>query len=165
MAYRTLFLATTMTRQYRYRDRNGAQGHHSRPGARSRSHRLPLRQKGQVATQDCRFCARWSSIRTPASLNNLSILQLDVGRFDESLSWARRAFHLAPNSFLSYYHVGAPLIWLGDDEVSHLWLSEANRRFPTRSRIIQLTTLLKWCVRSARRPGGCPGSREGGAKG
>ena len=102
-------------------------------------------QKGQVENARMSFLrAMELDSNAAGSMQNLSILLLDVGRFDESLSWARRAFHLAPNSYLSYYHVGAPLMWLGDDEVSHLWVSEATRRFPARSRIMQLATLLKW---------------------
>ena len=47
-----------------------------------------------------------------AALNDLSTLEANVHRFDQSLYWARRAFPLAPNVPNSYYHVGSPLVWL-----------------------------------------------------
>jgi tetratricopeptide (TPR) repeat protein len=115
-------------------------------------------QKGQVENARISFLrAMELNPNLGGSMNNLSIIELDVGRYDESLAWTRRAFRLAPNSVLSYYHVGVPLIWLGDDEISARWLAEADRRFPNTPRIINLMMVLKWL--RGDRPGAVAGAR------
>jgi serine/threonine protein kinase/Tfp pilus assembly protein PilF len=69
------------------------------------------------------------------AMNNLSILESDIGHYDEALHWARRGFQLNPNSGVSYYHVGLPLLYLGDDAVTERWLAEGEQHFPSEMRI------------------------------
>jgi serine/threonine protein kinase/TolB-like protein/Tfp pilus assembly protein PilF len=77
----------------------------------------------------------------PRCMNNLSILELDLGHYEDSLHWAKRAFQLNPNSGNQYYHVGWPLLLLGDDKASERWLVLAKERFPSFARI---DVLLAW---------------------
>ncbi|MCA1563656.1 MAG: hypothetical protein LC804_26540, partial [Acidobacteria bacterium] len=64
------------------------------------------------------------------SMVNLSVLETELGRYDESLIWATRGLRLGPNVLNSHYHVGVPLVALGDHDVSSQWLAGAQRRFP-----------------------------------
>ena len=148
MAYRTLFrsyyddsanidIAIEMARKAIALDPALAQGHVALASAYA--------QKGQVANARLSFLrAMEFDPNSPASLNNLSILELDVGRYDEALMWTRRAFRLAPNVFYSYYHVGVSLVLLGDDHISRQWLTEADRRFPGTPRIKVQLAALAW---------------------
>ena len=61
---------------------------------------------------------------------NLSVTEDLFGHFDESLSWARRAFALGGKSGNTFYHVAVPLLGMRADEESRRWLGEAERRFP-----------------------------------
>jgi tetratricopeptide (TPR) repeat protein len=65
------------------------------------------------------------------SMQNLSILELSAGRFDEALYWARRAFQLSARDSTSYRHVSLPILYLRDDDLTLRWLREAQRRFPS----------------------------------
>ena len=119
MAYRTMFLSyyddarhlnesIEMARTAIRLDPELADGHFALASAYG--------QKGQTENARMSFLrALELNPNAAGAMHNLSIVELDVGRYDESLAWARRAFRLAPNSFLSYYHVGIPLISLGDD--------------------------------------------------
>ena len=69
------------------------------------------------------------------AMKNYSLLQVEAGRPDEGLYWAGRAFHLAPNSDNSYYHLSWPLLLLGDDITTERWLREGEQRFPTSARV------------------------------
>ena len=72
---------------------------------------------------------------------NLSILQHELGHYDESLMWAARALRLGPNVPNSFYHVGIPLVAFGDHDVSSQWLAGAERRFPDYTRITILLSM------------------------
>jgi tetratricopeptide (TPR) repeat protein len=69
------------------------------------------------------------------ALLDLSVADFLMGRVDESLHWARKAFPLAPNLPVSYYHVAGPLMSLGADAAAQRWLGMAEQRFPTYHRI------------------------------
>ncbi len=70
-----------------------------------------------------------------ASMKNLSVLELEMGRSDESLLWAIRAFRIAPRKAANdFYHAALPLLFL-EESAAARWLSEAERRFPADSRI------------------------------
>jgi tetratricopeptide (TPR) repeat protein len=71
------------------------------------------------------------------AMQNLSIMEIDLGLYDESLQWARRAFRLAPNSANSYYHVGGPLLYLADDATTERWLAQGEQHFPGSLSILQ----------------------------
>ncbi len=76
------------------------------------------------------------------AMTNLSITEYVFGHFDESLSWARRAFGLGGRTGNLFYHVGVPLLGMRADEEGRRWLSEGERRFPTFTRTqIQLALL------------------------
>ncbi len=63
-------------------------------------------------------------------MNNLSLLEAELGRYDEALVWASRGFRLIPNRDFASYHVGIPLVALGDDAVSEQWLGKSGAAFP-----------------------------------
>jgi TolB-like protein len=69
------------------------------------------------------------------AMQNLSILDGQSGRLDEGLYWARRAFGLSEKGPGDYYHVAEGLLWLRDDATTWRWLTEAERLFPTYSRL------------------------------
>ena len=68
-------------------------------------------------------------------LDDLSLMELTQGRFDDALGHATRAMHLARNRSVNYYHVAAPLILLDDDTRSERFVSEAATRFPASTRL------------------------------
>jgi len=80
---------------------------------------------------------------SPAMMN-LSVLENDLGHYDQSLHWARRGFRLMPNLGNSYYHVGAALLALGDDVATERWLTEGEHRFPEDTRIQIMFAYLDW---------------------
>jgi TolB-like protein/Tfp pilus assembly protein PilF len=61
---------------------------------------------------------------------NLSVTEYVFGHFDESLSWARRAFALGGKRGNAFYHVAVPLLGMRADQDTRGWLSEAERRSP-----------------------------------
>jgi serine/threonine protein kinase/Flp pilus assembly protein TadD len=69
------------------------------------------------------------------AMGNLSLLETELGQYDEALHWARRAFRLEPNEGVAYFHVAVPLLFMGDDEATEKWLAEGERRFPDSARI------------------------------
>ena len=71
----------------------------------------------------------------PDAAWDLSITDASLGRFDESLFWARKGFAMAPNVSTAYYHVAVPLLPLADDGAARRWLLDAEQRFPTAPRI------------------------------
>jgi serine/threonine protein kinase/tetratricopeptide (TPR) repeat protein len=76
------------------------------------------------------------------SMSNLSILDVNFGRFAEGLRWARQAFILSGQGGLSFYHLSAPLLSLRDDSVTWRVLTEGERRFPDVPRLqVMLATL------------------------
>jgi len=77
------------------------------------------------------------------AMTNLSSLEQELGRLDESLLWARRGFQLVPNASIAYFHVGLPLIYL-DRASSEQWLSYAAQRFPNAGRIKTLQAMLEY---------------------
>jgi serine/threonine protein kinase/TolB-like protein/Tfp pilus assembly protein PilF len=100
-------------------------------------------QKGQATN------ARLSLLRSmelnPNSIDammNLSAEETDLGHYDEALHWARRGFRLGPNRGNSYYHVGYPLVEMGDDAATERWLAEGERRFPDDMRVQILFAML-----------------------
>ena len=64
-----------------------------------------------------------------SALTDLSVLEANAGRLDQSFYWAKRGFPLAPNMPNSYYHVAAPLMML-DHASAERWLQAAIARFP-----------------------------------
>ena len=76
-----------------------------------------------------------------SNLNNLSILEVGYGRFSTGLELARRAWALSGRRANDYYHVGAPLSCLRDDDATLRWLLDAERRFPNSARVQQLLAL------------------------
>jgi TolB-like protein len=69
------------------------------------------------------------------AMDNLSSLDIELGRYDEALHWAARGFPPVPTASDPYFHVAGTLLFLGDDTVTERWLNEAGLRFPTSSRI------------------------------
>jgi tetratricopeptide (TPR) repeat protein len=84
---------------------------------------------------------------------NLSAQETDLGHYDVGLHWARRAFRLDPNWGNSYYHVGYPLVVLGDDAATERWLAEGEQRFPDTMRVQILLAMLD-CLRGREREAG-----------
>ena len=70
-----------------------------------------------------------------------SVTVSSLGRYDESLVWARGGFTRAPNVSTAYYHVAIPLLNLADAPVAQRFLLEAEKRFPAAPRI---QYLLSW---------------------
>ncbi len=66
------------------------------------------------------------------AMNDFSIMETNAGRPDLALYWSKRAFPLAPNLAVSFFHVSIPLVWL-DDVAAERWVQAAARRFPTTS--------------------------------
>jgi serine/threonine protein kinase/tetratricopeptide (TPR) repeat protein len=56
------------------------------------------------------------------SMMNLSVLEYNLGRIDESLYWARRGLERSPDQAISYHHVGLPLTALGNDDITERFL-------------------------------------------
>ncbi|MEP6571083.1 MAG: protein kinase [Gemmatimonadota bacterium] len=75
------------------------------------------------------------------AMADLANVYVALGRFDEALDWALRNFQLNPNSIHGPYHVGLPLIALGDDSASARFLLSAEQRMPTELRV---QGLLAW---------------------
>jgi len=76
----------------------------------------------------------------------LSINEVQYGRLDDSLTWARRSFALSAHTGNDYYHVGVPLVLLRDDAVTMRWLSHGERRDPPSPRVqthLALTEMLR----------------------
>lgn len=65
-----------------------------------------------------------------AARTNLSVNLATAGRLDESLRVAQEAMPLAPNLALSYYHVGIPLLALGDYDTAEPFLLHGATRAP-----------------------------------
>ena len=84
------------------------------------------------------------------ALMNLSAQETDLGHYDVGLHWARRAFRLVPNWGNAYYHVGYPLVVLGDDAATERWLMEGQQHFPDTMRIQILLAMLD-CLRGRER--------------
>jgi eukaryotic-like serine/threonine-protein kinase len=150
IAYRQIFQASfddaryidfgmEMARKALAQDPNLARAHFALAAGYSR--------KGQAAN------ARLSLLKTmeldpnsSRAMMNLSVQEIDLGQFDEALHWARRAFRLVPNWDNAYYHVGAPLIEMGDDVATERWLTEGERRFAGSLRLQILLAMLD-CLR------------------
>ena len=63
-----------------------------------------------------------------AAMQDLSLLELNAGRLDQSAYWAMRAWPLAPNLPNSYYHVMLALSFF-EDGVPQRWIAAAASRF------------------------------------
>ena len=105
-----------------------AQGHHGRG--------LNLTESGRLreAQQALRRAAELDPSFESAVLD-LSNAEAGAGRFDEALTSSKRGLQLAPNQSYSYYHVGASLLSLGDDARTERFLTKAENRFPTSTRL------------------------------
>jgi Flp pilus assembly protein TadD len=77
------------------------------------------------------------------SMSNLSLHELQFGRLDDSLLWARRMFVISGRTGNDYYHVGVPLLNLRDDELSWRWLTYAERQAPSSPRVQYLLALVE----------------------
>ena len=65
-----------------------------------------------------------------------------LGRYDESLYWARRGVPLMPHGFLRYHHLAIPLLRLSRDSTTERVLREGERQWPDAMRLqIQLAWL------------------------
>ena len=62
------------------------------------------------------------------AMNDLSLLELNAGRLDQSAYWAMRAWPLAPNVPNAYYHVSIALGFF-DDDIARRWVAAAAARF------------------------------------
>jgi len=83
-------------------------------------------------TDEARTALQRATILDPNSvgaMSSLSGLEINDGRFDQSLYWAKRGFMHAPNVANSYYSVGFALLWL-DNDVCERFLTAAANRFP-----------------------------------
>jgi len=63
------------------------------------------------------------------AFNDLSVLEANAGRMDQSFYWAKRSFPLAPNLAYTWYHVAGPLMML-DEAAGERWLRAGIARFP-----------------------------------
>jgi tetratricopeptide (TPR) repeat protein len=63
-----------------------------------------------------------------AAMQDLSLLELNAGRLDQSAYWAMRAWPLAPNLPNSYYHVDAGAEFFRGRRPS-AWIAAAASRF------------------------------------
>jgi DNA-binding SARP family transcriptional activator/TolB-like protein len=68
------------------------------------------------------------------AMADLSDADATLGRFDESLYWAARAFRMAPRDGSVAFHIGVPLYFLHDDAATERWLAAAERRWPEEPR-------------------------------
>jgi tetratricopeptide (TPR) repeat protein len=68
-------------------------------------------------------------------MGNLSVLETELGHYDEALHWGRRGFRLEPNVGIAYFNVAVPLLYMRDDEITARWLNEGEQRFPNDMRI------------------------------
>jgi len=64
------------------------------------------------------------------AISDLAISEVNTGRLDHAVHWARRAIPLAPNLAGPYYTLSLPLTFL-DDEMAERFLNAAVRRFPS----------------------------------
>jgi TolB-like protein len=65
-----------------------------------------------------------------------------LGRYDESLYWARRGVPLMPHEFLRYHHIAIPLLRLSQDTTTERVLLDGERHWPDATRLqIQLAWL------------------------
>jgi eukaryotic-like serine/threonine-protein kinase len=65
-----------------------------------------------------------------------------LGRYDESLYWARRGVPLMPHDFLRYHHMAIPLLRLSQDTTTERVLLDGERQWPDATRLqIQLAWL------------------------
>jgi tetratricopeptide (TPR) repeat protein len=89
-----------------------------------------LRWLGRV--DEARIALQRASVLDPNStgaMDGLALLEMNAGRFDESLFWAKRAFTHAPNVASSFYTVSNPLLNL-DNDACERFLRAAVKRFP-----------------------------------
>ena len=63
-----------------------------------------------------------------SAMNNLSIAEMQYGRLEDSLYWARRAFVRSGKHGNDYYHLTAPMLSLRADSEFRVLLEEAERR-------------------------------------
>ena len=75
------------------------------------------------------------------AMDDLANVYVALGRYDEALDWALRAAQLDPNHPHAPYHVGLPLIALGDDSATARYLHAAERKRPAELRV---QGLLAW---------------------
>ncbi len=75
------------------------------------------------------------------AMDDLANVYVALGRFDEAVDWALRAAELDPNQIHAPYHVGLPMIELGDDAATARYLHAAERKRPTELRV---QGLLAW---------------------
>ena len=76
------------------------------------------------------------------AMADLANAYVALGRYDEALDYALRATQLDPNKIHGPYHVGLPLLSLGDDSASARYLLGAERRFPGELRVQGLLAAL-----------------------
>jgi TolB-like protein len=62
------------------------------------------------------------------AMSDLSLLELNAGRLDQSAYWAMRAWPLSPNVPNAYYHVSLALGFF-DDDIARRWVAAAAARF------------------------------------
>ncbi|MFN2509239.1 MAG: tetratricopeptide repeat protein [Chthoniobacterales bacterium] len=102
-------------------------------------------QKGQVANARLSFLRAMELNPSHAgAMHNLSLLDGEIGRYDEALVWASRGFRLIPNRDFASYHVGLPLVDLGESAVAEQWLGKAEQRFPGSARIKIVQAMLAY---------------------
>jgi len=73
---------------------------------------------------------------------DLSYVLNMLGDYDEALYWALHSVPLAPTNPNAYYHVGSPLLRLGDDAAAERFLVRAEQRFEGLPRLHMLLSIL-----------------------
>jgi len=63
------------------------------------------------------------------AMEDLAIMEVNAGRLDQAVYWARRALPLAPNIAGTHYTLALPVIFL-DATAAERYLTTASRRFP-----------------------------------
>jgi TolB-like protein len=77
------------------------------------------------------------------AMTNLSLVELGLGRYDQSLFWAIEGLQRSPDRASSYYHVGLSLLQLAEPQFARAWLEAAAQAHPGYHRIDVLLALLE----------------------
>jgi eukaryotic-like serine/threonine-protein kinase len=76
-------------------------------------------------------------------MNNLSITEVQYGRLEDALYWARRAFLRSGRRGNDYYHLTVPMLNLRADSESRVLLEEAERRSGNYYRVPMMLAMLE----------------------
>jgi TolB-like protein/Flp pilus assembly protein TadD len=116
-------------------DPNSADAHHMLGNLQGESGQLMVSKASLLKALDLAPSLQFA-------YNDLSITLDILGEYDQALHWAVRGAPLAPTNPVTYYHVGVPLLRLGDDATVERYLVDAEQRFKGFPRLhIQLAHL------------------------